>query len=121
LGIIDEAVTIKNIERSIIDKAFEMGWIKPHRPERRSGKTVAIIGSGPAGLAAAEYLNRVGHTVSVYERDDRPGGLLMYGVPNMKLDKKLIVNRRLDLMKAAGIMFLCNVDVGKTIQARSLI
>lgn len=111
LGITDPPVTIKSIECAIIDKAFENGWVLPEEPESRTGKSVAVIGSGPAGLAAADQLNKAGHSVTVFERDDRPGGLLMYGVPNMKLEKK-IVQRRIDLLEASGIKFECNVNVG---------
>ena len=100
LGITQPAVTIKNLEVSIIDRAFQEGWIKAKPPMHRSGKKVAIVGSGPAGLAAADQLNRAGHLVTVYERADRIGGLLMYGIPNMKLGKDL-VDRRVDLLKAA--------------------
>ena len=111
LGITDPAVTIKSIECAIIDRAFEEGWVAPNPPEVRTGKTVAIVGSGPAGLAAADQLNQAGHTVTVFERDDRVGGLLMYGVPNMKLDKK-IVQRRVDLLEAEGVEFRVNCNVG---------
>ncbi|KAL1997142.1 hypothetical protein VTN49DRAFT_8007 [Thermomyces lanuginosus] len=111
LGISEDPVGIKSIECAIIDRGFEMGWIKPRPPPVRTGKTVAIIGSGPAGLAAADQLNRAGHSVTVYERADRIGGLLMYGIPNMKLDKK-IVQRRVDLMAAEGIKFVPNTVVG---------
>jgi NADPH-dependent glutamate synthase beta subunit-like oxidoreductase len=90
LGIIEPAVTIKNIENAIIDRGFEEGWITPQPPASRTGKRVAIVGSGPAGLAAAAQLNKVGHQVTVYERADRVGGLLMYGIPNMKLDKGVV-------------------------------
>ena len=90
LGITDPAVTIKNIENAIIDRGFAEGWVKPNLPAARSGKRVAIVGSGPAGLAAADQLNKAGHTVTVYERADRIGGLLMYGIPNMKLDKGVV-------------------------------
>lgn len=110
LGIIDEPVGIKSIERLIIDNAFANGWIVPKIPEYRTGKKVAIIGSGPAGLAAADQLNKAGHLVTVYERADRPGGLLMYGIPNMKLDK-FVVKRRLELLEAEGITFVCNTEV----------
>jgi glutamate synthase (NADPH) small chain len=111
LGIAAPPVTIKNIEVSIIDKGFEEGWVKPEPPEVRTGKKVAVIGSGPAGLAAAAQLNKAGHSVTVFERDDRPGGLLMYGIPNMKLDKREVVERRLKLMEQEGIRFVCNTDV----------
>ncbi len=111
LGIIEPPVTIKNIENAIVDRAFTEGWIKPQPPESRTGKKVAIIGSGPAGLAAAAQLNKAGHLVTVYERADRIGGLLMYGIPNMKLDKGT-VQRRIDLLKAEGIAFITNAHVG---------
>ncbi len=105
LGINEPAVTIKNIECAIIDNGFEKGWIKPHPPAQRSGKTVGIIGSGPAGLAAADQLNKAGHLVTVYERANRIGGLLQYGIPTMKLSKKDVVQRRVDLMAAEGVLF----------------
>ncbi|CAG8876865.1 unnamed protein product [Penicillium nalgiovense] len=111
LGINEDPVGIKSIECAIIDRGFEMGWMVPCPPKTRSDKTVAIIGSGPAGLAAADQLNRAGHSVTVYERADRMGGLLMYGIPNMKLDKK-IVQRRIDLMAAEGIKFVAGTAVG---------
>ncbi|KAF2274293.1 glutamate synthase [Westerdykella ornata] len=112
LGINEDPVGIKSIECAIIDRGFEMGWMVPSPPQVRSGKKVAIIGSGPAGLAAADQLNKVGHSVTVYERADRIGGLLMYGIPNMKLDKK-VVQRRVDFMAAEGIKFVTNVAVGE--------
>jgi len=111
LGIIEPAVTIKNIECAIVDKGFAEGWIQPEPPRERTGKKVAVIGSGPAGLTAAQQLNRAGHTVTVYERDDRIGGLLTYGIPNMKLDKG-IVERRLDIMRAEGVEFVTGAHVG---------
>ena len=111
LGITDPAVTIKNIECSIVDKGFDEGWIVPEIPETRSDKSIAIVGSGPAGLTAAAQLNRAGHTVTVYERADRIGGLLMYGIPNMKLDKHF-VDRRVDILRAEGITFVTHADVG---------
>lgn len=111
LGITDPPVTIKNIECAIIDRGFEQGWVTPKPPSNRTGKTIAIVGSGPAGLAAAAQLNSVGHTVMVYEREDRIGGLLMYGIPNMKLDKS-VVDRRVDILRAEGVTFLGNSDVG---------
>jgi NAD(P)H-dependent glutamate synthase small subunit len=112
LGIIDPPVTIKNIENEIINRAFAQGWITARAPARRSGRSVAIIGSGPAGLAAADQLNRVGHRVTVYERADRIGGLLMYGIPNMKLDKR-VVQRRIDLLAAEGVEFVTSTHVGR--------
>ena len=119
LGITDPPVTIKSIECNIIDRGFEEGWVKPTIPATRSGKTVAVIGSGPAGLAAADQLNKAGHTVTVYERDDRIGGLLMYGIPNMKLDKG-IVQRRVDYLEACGIKFVTNAHVGVNIDINDL-
>jgi glutamate synthase (NADPH/NADH) small chain len=112
LGIVDPAVTIKNIEVSIVERGFDEGWIVPVPPANRTGKKVAVVGSGPAGLSAAAQLNKAGHTVTVFERADMPGGLLMYGIPNMKLDKRLVVQRRIDLMQAEGINFVCNTEVG---------
>lgn len=120
LGISEPAVTIKNIECSIIDYAFEQGWIKPEIPECRTGKRVAIVGSGPAGLAAAQQLNRAGHFVTVFERNDRVGGLLQYGIPTMKLSKD-VVKRRVDLMADEGIEFRTNVHVGKDLKAEFLL
>lgn len=119
LGINEPAVTIKNIECSIIDNAFEQGWIKPHPPAKRSGKKVAVIGSGPAGLAAADQLNKAGHLVTVYERNNRIGGLLQYGIPTMKLSKE-VVQRRVDLLAEEGIIFKTNVDVGKDVKVEDL-
>ena len=112
LGIIEPPVTIKNNEYAIIEKAFAEGWVVPNPPEVRTGKKVAIIGSGPAGLAAADQLNKAGHYVTVFERADRIGGLIMYGIPNMKLDKS-VVDRRIDLLAKEGITFLTNTEVGK--------
>jgi glutamate synthase (NADPH/NADH) small chain len=120
LGINDPAVTIKNIEVSIIDKGWEQGWVVPQPPERRTGKTIAVVGSGPAGMSAAMQLNRAGHRVTVYERSDRIGGLLMYGIPNMKLDKRY-VQRRVDQMAAEGVTFVTNTEVGTDIPAQTLI
>ncbi|MCU9612554.1 glutamate synthase small subunit [Caldibacillus lycopersici] len=119
LAISDPAVTIKNIERTIIDKGFENGWIQPRIPTRQTGKKVAIIGSGPAGLASADQLNQAGHMVTVFERSDRPGGLLMYGIPNMKLEKQL-VERRIKLLEAEGITFITNTEVGRDITVEEL-
>lgn len=112
LGINEPPVTIKTIECAIIDKAFDEGWVTPTPPAVRTGKKVAVIGSGPAGLACAAQLNKAGHDVTVFERADRIGGLLMYGIPNMKLDKR-IVQRRVDLMRDEGVAFVTNCEVGK--------
>ena len=111
LGINEDPVGIKSIECAIIDRGFDMGWMVPQQPPVRTGKTVAIIGSGPAGLAAADQLNSAGHSVTVYERADRIGGLLMYGIPNMKLDKK-IVQRRVNLMAESGVKFVTSTPIG---------
>ena len=111
LGIHEPAVTIKNIECAIADKGFEKGWVVANPPSFRSDKTIAIIGSGPTGLAAAAQLNNSGHNVTVYERDDRIGGLLMYGIPNMKLDKG-IVDRRVNILEEEGINFIVNTNIG---------
>ena len=111
LGINQPAVTIKNVEVSIIDEAFANDWVQPHPPERLTGKTVAIVGSGPAGLAAAQQLTRAGHTVAVYERDDRIGGLLRYGIPDFKMEKKHL-ERRLAQMQAEGTRFRAGVTIG---------
>jgi glutamate synthase (NADPH/NADH) small chain len=112
LASIDPAVTIKNIEVSIVERGFEEEWIVAVPPTTRSGKKVAVVGSGPAGLSAAAQLNKAGHSVTVFERADLPGGLLMYGIPNMKLDKRQVVLRRISLMEAEGIRFVCNTAVG---------
>ncbi|WP_435189616.1 glutamate synthase subunit beta [Pseudothioglobus sp. nBUS_23] len=119
LGLNNPAVTIKNIELAIVDKGFEEGWIKPKVIESRSGKNIAIVGSGPAGLAAADELNKMGHSVKVYERSDRIGGLLMYGIPNMKLGKD-VVERRVQLLESEGIEFITNVDIGKDLTTKEL-
>jgi glutamate synthase (NADPH) small chain len=121
LGIHNPPVTIKNIECSIVDKGWNEGWIVPHPPTKRTGKTVAVIGSGPAGLAAAAQLNTAGHWVTVFERADRPGGLLMYGIPNMKLDKEEVVLRRLKLLENEGVKFVCNTEVGKDLTVKQLL
>jgi len=121
LGINSPAVTIKTIEASIIDKGFEEGWVLPELPAKRTGKKVAVVGSGPAGLAAAAQLNKAGHWVTVFERADRIGGLLMYGIPNMKLDKQHVVQRRVDLMIQEGITFITNTEVGKNYPAEKLL
>lgn len=121
LGINNPPVTIKNIECSIIDKGWEEGWIVPEPPTERTGKKVAIVGSGPAGLCAAAQLNKAGHWITVFERADRPGGLLMYGIPNMKLDKETVVLRRLKVLEEEGVKFLCNTEVGKDFPVESLL
>ncbi len=120
LGMNNPPVTIKNIEVSIIDKGWDEGWVQPEPPESRTGKKVAVIGSGPAGLTAAAQLNKAGHTVTVFERADRPGGLLMYGIPNMKLDKNEVVLRRIRLLEAEGVVFRCGVNVGTDISTEQL-
>ena len=112
LGIIDDPVSIENIEKRIVERGFEEGWIVPEPPKVRTGKTVAVIGSGPAGLAAAAQLNRADHTVTVFERDDAIGGLLRYGIPNFKLEKE-IIDRRIDILKQEGIIFKTNINVGE--------
>jgi glutamate synthase (NADPH) small chain len=119
LGIWEDSVTIKQIEMSIIDHAFNEGWVQPQPPTVRTGKRVAIVGSGPAGLAAAQQLNRAGHSVTVYEKSDRIGGLMRYGIPDFKMDKALL-NRRLDLLGEEGIEFVAGADVGGSIPADEL-
>ena len=121
LGINAPPVTIKNIECTIIDHAWEKGWVKPQPPKKRTGKKVAVIGSGPAGLSAAAQLNKAGHYITVFERADRPGGLLMYGIPNMKLDKQKVVLRRIKQMEREGIAFRCNSEVGRDITSTQLV
>ncbi len=125
LGITDPAVTIKNIEMAIIDRGFAEGWVVPEPPRKRTSRRVAVVGSGPAGLAAAQQLNRSGHEVAVFERADRIGGLLMYGIPNMKLDKVAVVERRLELMREEGIRFHAGASVADggdgSIDVRTLI
>ncbi|MFT7219988.1 MAG: glutamate synthase (NADPH/NADH) small chain [Candidatus Azotimanducaceae bacterium] len=120
LGITDPAVTIKNIECAIIDRGFDEGWVTPTPPKSRTEKSIAIIGSGPCGLSAADQLNSAGHTVTVYEREDRIGGLLMYGIPNMKLDKG-VVERRVQLLRDEGVEFIVGADVGKNVDVQTLI
>lgn len=118
-GLAGEPVTTKNIECAIIEKAYEEGWMVPQPPAVRTGKKVAVIGSGPSGLACADQLNKAGHRVTVFERADRIGGLLMYGIPNMKLDKR-VVQRRVDLMAAEGVTFVTHTEVGKDYPAKKL-
>ena len=116
----DPPVTIKNVECTIVDKGFAEGWIVPEPPEKRTGKKVAVVGSGPSGLACAAQLNRAGHQVTVYERADRIGGLLMYGIPNMKLEKQAVVQRRVDLLAAEGVKFVTSTEIGVDISATQL-
>ncbi len=120
LGINEPPVTIKVIERTIIDVAFREGWIRPERPAKRTGKTVAVIGSGPAGLASAQQLNRAGHHVTVYEKSDRIGGLMRYGIPDFKLEKYLL-DRRVELMQAEGVVFAAKAHVGVNIASDELL
>lgn len=119
-GLVNDSVSIRNIEQYIIETAFENGYVQPNVPAKRSGKKVAVIGSGPAGLACADQLNKAGHSVTVYERADRAGGLLMYGIPNMKLDKHL-VERRVKLLESAGIKFELNSEIGHKISSEMLL
>src|SRR5437016_5430290 len=119
LGINDDPVTIKSIEVAIIERAFDEGWVAPRPPLVRTGKAVAVIGSGPAGLAAADQLNKAGHTVTVFEKSDRIGGLLRYGIPEFKMEKQFL-NRRLALMDEEGVIFRSGVNVGVDITAAQL-
>jgi glutamate synthase (NADPH) small chain len=119
LAINDESVTIEQIELAIVERAFESGWIVPAPPDRRTGKTVAVIGSGPAGMTVAAELNNCGHTVTVYERDEGPGGLMRFGVPDAKLEKR-IIDRRIAILEQEGIEFVYNVDVGRDITGADL-
>ena len=119
LGITNPPVSIELIEKYIVERGFAEGWIKPQPPEQRTGKTVAIVGSGPAGLAAAQQLNRAGHAVTVFERDNKIGGLLRYGIPDFKMEKN-VIDRRIEVLVAEGIKFKCNVEIGKTITAEAL-
>ncbi|HET8827209.1 MAG TPA: glutamate synthase subunit beta, partial [Terriglobales bacterium] len=114
LGINEPAVTIKNIEKNIVDRGWTEGWIQPEPPKFRSGKKVAVVGSGPAGLAAAQQLNRAGHWVTVYEKADRLGGLLRYGIPEFKMEKR-VLDRRLEQMEAEGVKFVTDAHVGRTV------
>src|SRR5215831_2203409 len=120
LGINQPPITIEEIEKHIIEIAFDKGFVKPHRPVYRSGKKVAVVGSGPAGLAAAAQLNYAGHLVTVFERDDRPGGLLRYGIPDFKLEK-WVVDRRINLMIEEGVLFRCNANVGVNVGVNDLL
>ncbi|MGC1183575.1 MAG: glutamate synthase subunit beta [Candidatus Dormiibacterota bacterium] len=119
LSINDEPVAIKEVERSLIDRGFEEGWVQPQPAQVSTGRKVAVVGSGPAGLAAAQQLSRAGHAVTVYEEADRPGGLLRYGIPDYKLPKQM-VDRRLEQMEAEGVTFHCGVRVGRDVAASEL-
>jgi glutamate synthase (NADPH/NADH) small chain len=119
LGIIEDPVSIENIEKNIVERAFKEGWIKPQPPKSRTNKTIAVIGSGPAGLAAAQQLNRAGHLVTVFERDDAIGGLLRYGIPNFKMEKG-IIDRRIAILEAEGIIFKTNINVGVNYDVKDL-
>jgi len=119
LGINEPPVTIENIEKSLVEKGFREGWIQPEIPQKRTGKKVAIVGSGPAGMAAAQQLNRAGHQVTVFERDDKIGGLLRYGIPDFKLEKR-IIDRRITLLKEEGIIFKVKTEVGKNYKVENL-
>ena len=119
LGINDSPVTIKAVELAIIDRAFDEGWVVPVRPRRETGKRVAVIGSGPAGLAGAQQLRRAGHKVTVFERDDRIGGLLRYGIPEFKMEKR-VLDRRLDQMRAEGVQFQVNANIGVNVQTAQI-
>ncbi|WP_224483853.1 glutamate synthase subunit beta [Robertkochia aurantiaca] len=119
LGIVKPPVAIELIEKTIVERGFKEGWIQPQPPKERTGKTVAVIGSGPAGLAAAQQLNRAGHEVTVFERDAKPGGLLRYGIPDFKLEKH-IIDRRIAILEAEGIIFRVNAEVGKNVAAEEL-
>ena len=119
LGIMNPPVSIELIEKYIVERGFAEGWIKAQPPTERTGKKIAIVGSGPAGLAAAQQLNKAGHTVTVFERDNKVGGLLRYGIPDFKMEKN-IIDRRLEILEAEGIIFRCNVEIGKDISAETL-
>ncbi len=119
LGINEDPVSIENIEKNIVEKAFAKGWIQPEPPEKRSGKKVAVVGSGPAGLAAAQQLNRAGHLVIVFERDEKPGGLLRYGIPDFKMEKQ-VIDRRLEILEKEGIEFRCGTHIGLDVDAKEL-
>lgn len=119
LGIVSDPVSIENIEKNIVERGFKEGWIVPQPPKNRTGKKVAVVGSGPAGLASAQQLNRAGHTVTVFERDDAVGGLLRYGIPNFKLEKS-IIDRRIAVLEAEGIIFKTNANIGVNILVKEL-
>src|SRR5215212_8506265 len=120
LGINQPPITIEEIEKHIIEIAFDKGFVKPHKPNIRTGKKIAVVGSGPAGMAAAAQLNSAGHSVTVFERDDAPGGLLRYGIPDFKLEK-WVVDRRIGLLEEEGVIFKCNANVGVNISINDLL
>ena len=119
LGINADPVSIENIEKNIVEIAFDKGWIKAHKPKNRTGNTIAVVGSGPSGLAAAQQLNRAGHLVTVFERDSKIGGLLRYGIPDFKLEKQ-VIDRRVELLEKEGIVFKTNTNVGEDISVKTL-
>src|SRR6202040_3703500 len=119
LGINEPAVTIKLIEKTIVERAWEEGWIEPEPPELRTGKRIAVVGSGPAGLAAAQQLNRAGHLVTLFEKNDRLGGLMRYGIPDFKMEKR-VLDRRIEQMTAEGVHFEMNAHIGGNIAAQDL-
>jgi len=119
LGIVNPPVSIELIEKYIIERGFSEGWVKPNLPKKRTGKKIAIVGSGPAGLAAAQQLNSVGHSVTVYEKENKVGGLLRYGIPDFKLEKT-IIDRRLNILKKEGIKFICNSEIGKNVSVKEI-
>ena len=119
LGINEPPVTIKVIEKTIVEHAWNEGWIKPEPPEKRTGKRIAVVGSGPAGMAAAQQLNRAGHSVTLFEKADRIGGLLRYGIPDFKMEKN-VLDRRLEQMAAEGVVFQTNAHVGHNVSADDL-
>ena len=119
LGIINPPVSIELIEKQIVERGFKENWIIPKVPKNKTGKRIAVVGSGPAGLAAAQQLNSVGHNVTVYERDSKIGGLLRYGIPDFKLEKS-IIDRRVDILMEEGIEFKCNIEVGKNLEIKDL-
>ena len=119
LGIINPPVSIEMIEKYIVERGFKEGWIKPNIPKKRSNKKIAVIGSGPAGLAAAQQLNKAGHNVEVFERDKKIGGLLRYGIPDFKMEKH-IIDRRINILKKEGIKFKTNIDVGENYSIKEL-
>src|ERR1700744_5639635 len=120
LNIDDNPVTIKTIECAIVDRAWQEGWIKPHPPSQRTGKRVAVVGSGPAGMACAQQLARAGHTVTLFEKNDRIGGLLRYGIPDFKMEKQLI-DRRIEQMTAEGVVFRTGIEVGVKLPVEALL